>query len=126
MTRPAKKRGFRQITINDKAYRWKLYPGADESTLKVATAEEGGQVLIVQLSDWRDPWLNISGFHMENTALVLHTDAQNEPAIISPKFVHSAILYALAQGWTPKSIQADPLHIRYQDQKFIKIYTNPK
>lgn len=93
---------MRALTVAGVRYHWRFRPGVDSSTLLVQRAVRPGQRLLVTLPEWRDPWLNLSGFHQTAAGeLVLHSDAQNEPALVTPGFVRAAIDFALARGWTP-------------------------
>ncbi|MGE0326731.1 MAG: hypothetical protein AB7K71_29275 [Polyangiaceae bacterium] len=102
MTRPSKRRGYRRITVDGREYWWRLQPGYDSSELRVSGSDSAGQRLVVKLKDWRDPWLNLSGFEERDGKLQLWTSARNSPAIISPAFVAPLIQRALAEGWTPE------------------------
>lgn len=101
MARARKKRGFRAIVVDGVGYRWRLSPGAVDSVLRVSLADERGQTLNMRLVGWADPWLNLSGFRVEDDMLHLYTSARNAPAIITGKFVRQGIVYALSAGWTP-------------------------
>jgi hypothetical protein len=93
---------LRSIRIGDRVFRWRFRPGAKESVLVLHGAVSFGQPLSVILDGWRDPWLDLSGFHFdEGGGLQLATRTRNEPAIVTPKFVRAAILHALTSGWTP-------------------------
>jgi hypothetical protein len=118
MSQPRKKRGFRSITVAERNYRWKLLSGVSESIVKVTGAEQKHPDLKIHLPDWKDPWLNLSGFHQEGTSLILHTSVQNEPQIITPAFVGNAILYAISKGWDICNKTAKPMQIRYSDGSF--------
>jgi hypothetical protein len=61
-----------------------------------------GQPLHVILPEWRDPWLNIASFVINDSgALRITTNGWNQPAIITPRFAREAILHGLASGWRP-------------------------
>lgn len=66
---------------------------------------------------WADPWLNLSGFRVENEVMHLYTSARNAPAIITGKFVRRAVVYALSVGWTP-DVTGDTFHVTYRDGEF--------
>lgn len=102
MTHGHNRKRMRTLTVAGARYHWRFRPGAHGSTLLVQRAVRPGQRLQVELPEWHDPWLNLSGFHQtEAGELVLHSDAQNEPALITPGFVRAAVDFALARGWAP-------------------------
>jgi len=102
MTHGHNRKQMRTLTVADARYHWRFRSGADGSVLLVQRVVRPGQRLQIMLPEWRDPWLNLSGFHLtEAGKLVLHSDARNEPALVSPGFVRAAIDCALVHGWTP-------------------------
>lgn len=102
MTRPRKRRGYRRINVDGREYWWRLQPGYDSSELRVSGTDSSGQRLVVELKDWRDPWLNLSGFEERDGMLQLWTSARNSPGVITPAFVAPLIQRALAEGWSPE------------------------
>lgn len=93
---------FRSIKIGDCIFRWRFRPGPKESVLILHGPVSSGRPLSVIMAGWRDPWLNLSGFHIyDSGGLVLETKTRNEPETVTPKFAQSAILHALAKGWNP-------------------------
>lgn len=93
---------FRSIKIGDRIFRWRFRPGAKESVLILHGPVSSGRPLSVIMAGWCDPWLNLSGFHIDDSGdLVLDTKTRNELGTITPKFAQSAILHALAKGWNP-------------------------
>lgn len=117
MARARKKRGFRAIVVEGVGYRWRLSPGAADSVLRVAMAEGRGQTLEVRMVGWADPWLNLSGFRVEDEVMHLYTSARNAPAIITGKFVRGAVVYALSVGWT-LDVAGEVFHVTYRDGEF--------
>ena len=95
-------KALRTIAIGDHIFRWRFRSGAKESALILHGSVSSGQPLSVILVGWRDPWLNLSGFRFDESGdILLETGTRNEPTIVTPKFVRSAILHALAKGWKP-------------------------
>lgn len=103
MKRP---RGFRLITVGGQALFWQFRPGPRPSELVVVA---GGGRLVVRLADWQDPWLSISDVHERDGVLSFGTTSPNEPAVVGPAFVRSAIDWALARGWRPLARAPDLL-----------------
>ena len=114
---PSKRRGFRPITVGGTAFSWRLRPGAKQSTLVVRSSDSSGQALIVTLSDWRDPWLNISGFDVNEDGMQVYTSAVNQPASITAAFVRQAIEAALKRGWDPEA-RSQPFALEYRGGAF--------
>jgi hypothetical protein len=103
MTHPKKKKGFRKIDVEGQEFRWHFRPSFDNSYLTLQSTVSSGEKLIVILLGWKDPWLAINGYHLTDggNVLHLHIAAQNEPEIVTSKFVRTAILHGLANGWKP-------------------------
>jgi hypothetical protein len=119
MSYPKKKHGFKIIYVEEETFRWRFYSGPTDSSLKLLGTISSGQPLEITLVGWRNPWFAISGFEVieDGQKLVLHTDAHNEPEIVTPKFVREAILHGLAHGWTPNK-PGQRLYGRYRDHAF--------
>ncbi len=122
MSYPKKKYGFKTIHVEGDTFRWRFYPGPIDSSLKLSGAVSSGQQLEITLVGWRDPIFTISGFEIteEGRKLVLHTDAHNEPEIVTPKFVREAVLHGLAHDWTPNK-RGPRLFCRYGNRVFSAI-----
>jgi hypothetical protein len=115
MARPKKRRGFRQIIVNEIEYRWRLAAATPHSSLRVNLAETKGQTLFVQLFDF----IRYTGLWTEQ----LLSATTNERVIITNKFVKQVILFALENGWKPE-ISASDFHIAYLNSEF-QIIQNP-
>ena len=102
MSHPKKRHGFRAISVKGSAFRWRFHPCADNSHMTVQSATSSGRQLSIVLTGWRDPWLCLSGFNRVEGGLVLHTEAQNEPQVVTAKFAREAILHCLSAGWKPE------------------------
>jgi hypothetical protein len=124
VSHPKKKYGFKTIHVEGDTFRWRFDSGPDDSSLKLSGAVSSGQPLEITLVGWRNPWFAISGFDITEAGrkLVLRTDAHNEPEIVTPKFVRTAILHALAHGWMPNK-PGQHLYGRYSDHAFSALST---
>jgi hypothetical protein len=122
MSYPKKKHGFKIIHVEEEMFRWRFYPGPTDSSLKLLGAISSGQPLEITLVGWRNPWFAISGFEVieDGQKLVLHTDAHNEPEIVTPKFVREAVLHGLDNGWTPNK-PGQRLYCRYSNRVFSAV-----
>ncbi|MEM6284091.1 MAG: hypothetical protein AAF787_18000 [Chloroflexota bacterium] len=112
MARPKKKRGYRPIIVNDKQYRWRFAASVPRSSLYVTTADTSGQTLIVNMTDWINPWFNLAGFMANGDEMILYVGHRNKPEIITNRFVRRVILFALEHGWQPDTA-AENFYIEY-------------
>jgi hypothetical protein len=76
MARPKKKHGWRQISVRDTAFLWKFDANAEYRHLRLGIQPE----------------------HAPNEAIEIVL-FENEPHIVTPKFVQQAIEFALDNGW---------------------------
>lgn len=102
MANPKKRRGFRSIEVEGIQYRWRFQPSIPDSLVRIMQSEAKGQTLVVQMIGWVDPWLSLSGFHVEENVMHLYSNAANVPPIITAKFVRQIIQFALTNGWNPE------------------------
>lgn len=125
MARPKKKRHFRPITVNGVDYRWRFYPSAPDSYLKVSRADIYGQPLYLTMKRWMfiDGWLFLGGAYdniydqlpwIDNdpispdyNGLKRVLDIQNNPPSVTNKFVRLVIEHALEKGWQPDTPASD-------------------
>lgn len=117
MTEPKHPKGFRDIIVGGVMYRWCFRPHPDDSELIVIGPERSGCRLVVTLRRWQDPWHTICGFRMVGDDLQLFMSARNDPAVIAPGFVRTAIEHALDVGWNPRERRPD-LMLDYKERTF--------
>ena len=94
MPRPKKKRDYRKIVVDDRAFQWRFNYGKQEGLLEVLADRDSsrrGQRLIVE-------WAWIDWFNEEN-----RVETTCEPRVVSPGFVAAAIRNALKLGWRPST-----------------------
>jgi hypothetical protein len=104
MSYSQKAKGWRQLVVEHRQFRWRFIPGYAHSTLKLQGSKSSGQQAIFSLLDWSDPWY-------------LERVDPNEPSIITPRFATAAIGFALAHGWDPE-IARQPLYLNYRARVF--------
>jgi len=103
MARPAKKRDFRKIVVDNTPYQWRF-----DGVLTVysdSNSSNRGQKLIVDWGwvDWCEPeYRNAAAF---------------DPHVVTPAFVRSAIQYALSIGWHPATL-GQPFLITHAQGEF--------
>ncbi|QDU42647.1 hypothetical protein Mal52_11140 [Symmachiella dynata] len=103
MARPAKKRRFRSIVVDDVKYQWQF-----EGVLVVYSDSESsrrGQALVADWGwvDWLEPE---------------YRDALPfDPHIVTPSFVRSAIQFAVTAGWQSHE-SGIPFRITYRQDQF--------
>lgn len=103
------------------AFRWRFRAGFAESVLTLCGEMSSGQPLHVILREWRDPWLNIAGFVIDDSGvLIFSTNTWNQPAIITPRFAREAILHGLASGWRPHE-RGGKLFCIYESEKWSEL-----
>jgi hypothetical protein len=122
MTHPKKKKSFRTIDVEGQKFRWHFRPSFDNSYLTLQSTVSSGEQLIIILLGWKDPWLAINDFHITDggNVLDLYTAAQNEPEIITNKFVRTVILHGLANDWKPND-RHPPLYCVYSQGIFSSL-----
>jgi len=110
MALPQKKRGFRKIVINDKAFNWRM--NYISSLVEVRPAFNKDNKLSIDFG-WWSRWLYI------NDAKSIRPPAY-EPEVITPGFVKKAIEFALSQNW---NIDGKPgiIKIQYKNSQFSKV-----
>ena len=114
-----KRKGFRFLMVDAIRFRWKFYAACKGSTIKVYREVSSKFELKVELPDWIDPWYSISGFFRDDEKnMTLTTDKLNDPAIITPGFVHKLVSFGLKNGWITK---LEKMTIQYSDGKFCLI-----
>ena len=106
MAFPSRKRDLRSITVNDQIFRWRLSPKETHSVLVVYGPSTGHQPLSVTLRNWADRWL------------VFPRAVDNNPHHVTPKFVQSAIIFGLSQGWHPEA-HGTATAIEWNGENFI-------
>jgi hypothetical protein len=85
MALPQKKRGFRKIVIDDKAFNWRF-----NSQLEVCPAACKDNKVIVDFG-WFDSWLYVN----DKSGI----PPKYDPKIVTPSFVRKAIEFALVHDW---------------------------
>lgn len=103
--------------VDGAPFSWRLEPGRLHSKLVVRGGDSAGQALVVTLTEWRDPWLNVSGVEATEDSIQLYTSARNEPAVISSRFVREVILAGLMYGWQPTQ-RGQPLALEHRQGAF--------
>jgi hypothetical protein len=89
--------GFRKIIVQGQGFRWRF-----DGCLVVIPAAQSGPPLYVEWG-WRD-WLEPEG-------------VGNAPLNVTPRFVASAIRFALRHGWGSQGSKS-PVELRYDDGSF--------
>ena len=106
MTLPNKKRGFRQITVDLKSYRWR---SIREGAIVIRADIKPRNQLIINI-DWEDPWLlDRANIHLH------HLHPCSSP--VTPNFVAMAIEESIKLGWQPES-NITKFNVNYQAGKF--------
>jgi hypothetical protein len=85
MALPQKKRGFRKIIIDDKAFNWRF-----NSQLEVCPATCKGNKVIVDFG-WFDSWLYVNDQS--------NIPPEYDPKVVTPSFVRKVIEFALRHNW---------------------------
>lgn len=85
MALPGKKRGFRKITVNGKAFNWRF-----DAKIDIRPADKKNNKLLVDFG-WYDVLL------YPNNSTDKPEDFQ--PKVVTPAFVHQSILFAIENGW---------------------------
>jgi hypothetical protein len=96
----AKPRCFRIIVVDGQTLWWRFTAGAHHSELVIVPPGISGSRCLVRMPDWRDPWYHAE-VNMIDGNPRLHFPIKNLPSTITPRFVESAIRWALAHGWQP-------------------------
>lgn len=93
MTYPKKAKGFRNITVNEVSYRWRLRMEQKDSTVTLQGQESSGQQAIVTLRGVNDPWLAMP-------------QTKTDKFIVTPATIRQLINEALRRGWKPNERMA--------------------
>lgn len=117
MSYPKRAKGWRQITIDGRLFRWHFdgevvdrtapHPRETTAVLKLQGSASSGRQVRVTLSHWYSPWDFIGQLHRLN----------NEPPVVTARFAEQAIRFALDHGWEP-DVAGEPLNMMYEDKAF--------
>ena len=88
MAYPRKNKGYRRITVDGAAFRWRFDTDGPETMVKLQGGGHCGQQAWVTLKDVPNWWLSFP-----------HSDRR--PVIVQPRHVAHLIRLALSRGWTP-------------------------
>ena len=91
--------GFRKIIVQGQGFCWRF-----DGRLVIIPAGQSGQPLYVKWG-WQD-WLEPEG-------------PGNEPLIVTPRFVASAIRFALGHGWRSQGNKS-PVELGYRKGSFLQ------
>ncbi|MEM0963492.1 MAG: hypothetical protein AAGK21_13255 [Bacteroidota bacterium] len=110
MSRPAKARGWRRMTVDGRPLRWRFAPqmNPDESgaTQLLLHGEDASAArAIVAMPLWIDPWAHIG---------VLRS---NDPPVVTARFASEAARAAIDAGWDPDARGPDMV-LWYRDGTF--------
>jgi len=86
VTQPKKRRGFRDIVVENTRYSWRM------SGLIEIRPPEGRESRLDIDFGWSDGWLDVN--EPRDSQPPLH-----EPRRVTPRFVEKAIRFALKNGW---------------------------
>jgi hypothetical protein len=92
--------GFRKVVVQGQGFGWRF-----DGRLVIIPAERSGPPLYVEWG-WQD-WLEPEG-------------VGNEPVIVTPSFVASAIQFALGHGWGSQGGKS-PVELGYRDGLFQQL-----
>lgn len=105
MSYPNKKKGWRNIIVNNQQFRWCFLLKAEYCLLKLQGASSASQQAVFVLHNWRDPWLSDS---------VL----PNELKVLTSKFASQAVAFALQNGWKPDKVGA-AIRFEFKNDEFV-------
>ena len=97
MAYPSKSKGYRRISVDGAAFRWRFDTDTHESIVTLQGGEHSGQQASVVLTDVPNWWLSFP-----------HNESR--PVIVRPRHVEHLIRLALHRGWVPTA-QQQPLRL---------------
>lgn len=106
-----KKRGLRQITVDDVIYRWRFAGSEMKGTLTIYGPNSSDRVLVVNSYEWFDLWMSYP-FALRQA-----------PEDVTPAIVRRAIEFGLNNGWVP-SARGETLTFWYFNSEFQSIEPN--
>lgn len=110
MSYPKKAKGWRNLTFDNRQFRWCFVVQAENSLLKLQGSDSAGRQAIFTLQDWRDPWLSVGEIGV----------LPNEPKVFAAKFASQAVAFALQNDWKPEE-SGSAIHFEYKDGSFVSL-----